>query len=379
MSLDYNTDDSILGPAGFIFQTPVRAKKHKPSAAKAPGALDAGRQLRRLKAARRLAKASVAAVVARKAPEVMVKVSGSVRGRYHLREHLSYISRNGQLLMEKDDGELVSSSEDVRDLADEWWARRAGKRPGHGGRETVNIVLSMPVGTDSAALHDAVRDFAKITFGANYDYVMVLHTPETDPSKNRKDHPHVHLTVRSLGRDGQCLNPTKEDLQAWREGFAHRLRARGVSAAATPRRARGVVQKGESHVVRSIAESEKAGRDRTRGARRSKVNAWRVQQAIKTLQPGAPAPVEPWRAASNQKQHKIRRAWGSLAFALEADGDLALAAQVREYVAQMPEVGRFKQDEVVAKAKESLELLRKSQEALAPTIEQTPRPPPRRR
>src|SRR3546814_1171134 len=57
------------------------------------------------------------------------------------------------------------------------------------------------------------------------------------------DHPHVHLTVATEGADGTRFNPRKADLHHMRETFAHELRARGVAAEATPRRARGHVQK----------------------------------------------------------------------------------------------------------------------------------------
>jgi type IV secretory pathway VirD2 relaxase len=45
--------------------------------------------------------------------------------------------------------------------------------------------------------------------------------------------------MRAEGRDGQRLNPRKEDLRRWREVFAQRLRARGIEAEATPQCTRG--------------------------------------------------------------------------------------------------------------------------------------------
>ena len=109
-----------------------------------------------------------------------------------------------------------------------------------------NIVLSMPPGTDPIAVKDAVRAFAIETFGGRHDYVFVQHLDD--------EHPHVHLTVRSLGYDGRRLNPRKADLATWREQFAGELRLRGVEAEATPRRARGKVRKAERGVVRAIRE-----------------------------------------------------------------------------------------------------------------------------
>ena len=84
---------------------------------------------------------------------------------------------------------------------------------------------------------DSARAFAIETFGDNHDYVFVQHLDDK--------HPHVHLTVRSLGHDGRRLNPRKAALQAWRERFAAELRLRGIAAEATPRRTRGRVRKAD--------------------------------------------------------------------------------------------------------------------------------------
>ena len=84
------------------------------------------------------------------------------------------------------------------------------------GSLSINIILSMPAGTDAIVVKDSARAFAIETFGYNHDYVFVQHLDDK--------HPHVHLTVRSLGHDGKRLNPRKADLQVWRERFAGELR-----------------------------------------------------------------------------------------------------------------------------------------------------------
>lgn len=373
MSLERNTDGSVLGEAGFIFQTPVRAKK---GAAPRPGRKGQG-TARRIAAAKRQALARLRGIVARK-PEVMLKVSGTTRSQRHIAEHLAYITRNGKLTIENQDGELIADAAERQDLAADWWAGRGQKRPGHPERETVNMVLSMPEGTDPDAVLEAVRAFARGQFAGKHDYVFVLHSPDTDPSQKKAPHPHVHLTVRATGHDGQRLNPNKQDLQAWREAFAAQLRKRGVAAEATPRRARGVVQKGERHVLRCIAREDQAAAP---GKRRGRVNRWRVEQAIKTLQAGTPQTGQPWRNASVERQQKIRRSWGALAYALETEGHGPLAAEVRAFVSSMPAPNRMKQDDLVATASADLALLRQTKDALAPSLERQPTTtsPPRRK
>ncbi|GAA5235258.1 hypothetical protein FOZ76_05265 [Verticiella sediminum] len=166
----------------------------------------------------------------RKAPEVMVKISGGGKGIAQVKAHLDYISRNGLVELENEDGEIILGREAVQDVRDEWKSGQYGLPDNGSRRETFNIVLSMPPGTDRRAVNDAIRAFAKAEFGDNHAYVFAIHDDEA--------HPHGHLCVKALGLDGSRLNPRKADLQRWRERFAEALREQGIEANATPRRAR---------------------------------------------------------------------------------------------------------------------------------------------
>lgn len=179
----------------------------------------------------RVMKAALGAA-GRRAPEVMVKISGSGKGAKHLHAHLNYISRNGSLPLETEEGHLVEGRAAVRDLADEWKYGLFGMSDEGRRRESLNVVLSMPPGTDPDSLRAAASGFAKRQFSGNHPYALVAHHDE--------EHPHVHLCVKVMGRDGTRLNPRKADLQIWRESFADLLRESGVDACATPRSARGV-------------------------------------------------------------------------------------------------------------------------------------------
>ena len=87
-----------------------------------------------------------------------------------------------------------------------------------------HIMLSMPTGTDARVVRQAAREFAKVEL-ANHRYVMVLHMHQA--------YPHVHISVRAEGRDGERLNPRKEDLHRCRETFAEKLRDWGIEAEAS--------------------------------------------------------------------------------------------------------------------------------------------------
>jgi hypothetical protein len=172
----------------------------------------------------------IEALVARRAPQVMVKVTGGGRGMKAIAAHFRYISKHGRLEMEDELGQKAQGKDAAREMADDW--RYGGSFiPEHSGRrEAFNIILSMPNGTDPLIVQKAAREFAQTEL-AGHKFVMVLHDHQANP--------HVHLSVRAESQTGQRLNPRKADLRRWRETFAEKLRGWGIEAEATPRHLRG--------------------------------------------------------------------------------------------------------------------------------------------
>lgn len=170
----------------------------------------------------------------RRAPQVMVKLVKAPKGMKGISNNLTYISRDGLLDIEDQDGQVIRGEEAVADLKAQW---RDGGMPilaDSTMREAFHLVLSMPTRTDPLSVQRAARDFSAREF-SGFQYAMVLHTFETDPDPNPSPHPHVHLTVKAAGLDGIRLNPRKADLQRWREGFAEALREHGIEATTTSR------------------------------------------------------------------------------------------------------------------------------------------------
>jgi hypothetical protein len=166
----------------------------------------------------------------RRAPQVMVKVTGGGRGMAAIAAHFRYISKNGKLEIEDDREVVRTGKEAVRDLVDQW--RYGGSlipEEGH-RREAFNIMLSMPAGTNATLLQKAAREFAQTEL-SGHRYVMVLHEHQANP--------HVHLSVRAEAASGKRLNPRKAELQRWRETFAEKLRGWGIDAEATRQASRG--------------------------------------------------------------------------------------------------------------------------------------------
>lgn len=261
--------------------------------------------------------------IVRRAPEVMVKITGRTKSMGHLKSHLTYITRNGELDAETEQGATLAGRSGLKDLQQRWEddAGLDDKRR-RDGSLSINIILSMPAGTDAVAVKDSARAFAIETFGDNHDYVFVQHLDDK--------HPHVHLTVRSLGHDGKRLNPRKADLQAWRERFAGELRLRGVAAEATPRRTRGRVRKADRGAVLAIRKRAVTPEvDRlAREAVLSEV------KADKTVQ-------HTWDEQIKSRQDTIRRRYLDYAAELQRSGveaDHTLARQIRQFVDDMPAI-----------------------------------------
>lgn len=182
-------------------------------------------------------------------PQVIVRISGGGKSIRHIKAHLDYISRNGQIPLEDQQGDKFSGKDDLAALRDEWRFGGFAMDNNETTRQAFNIILSMPAGTSDLAVMRAARDLASTEF-QNYQYAMALHTQDTDPDAEPSPNPHVHLCVKATGLDGARLNPRKADLQRWREAFAQRLREQGVECEATPRLQRLQSRRGEKQSVR---------------------------------------------------------------------------------------------------------------------------------
>ena len=198
--------------------------------------------------------------IVKRTPQVMVRISGGGKGIRHVKAHLDYISRNGKIALEDQNGESVEGRDAVNALRDEWQFGGFPIDAVDDHRQAFNLVLSMPAGTDEIAVLRAARDFAATEF-ANFQYAMALHTFDTDPDKDPSPNPHVHLCDKATGVDGVRLNPRKDDLRRWREQFSERLREHGVACEATSRLHRLQRKRGEKQSVRYMkARGEQLGR-----------------------------------------------------------------------------------------------------------------------
>jgi hypothetical protein len=249
-------------------------------------------------------RARIEATVLRRAPQVMVKVTGGGRGMKAIAAHFRYICKHGRLEMEDEFGRRSFGKEAVQEVLDEW--RSAGTAIDDVGfrREAINIMLSMPHGTSPNAVLAAARAFAKTEL-SDHRYVMVLHDHQANP--------HVHLSVRAESKRGLRLNPRKVDLHRWREVFAEKLRHLGIDAEAT--------------------------RHESRGQIRTYPPLWRLKAADGGRSVGAP-PGRRSNATESPNRREAAQAWREIAVALSASAaieDQRLAASIGMFVAGLRE------------------------------------------
>ncbi|HLN48877.1 MAG TPA: relaxase/mobilization nuclease domain-containing protein [Steroidobacteraceae bacterium] len=261
----------------------------------------------------------------RHTPEVMVKVTGGGTRRGAVAAHFAYISRQGTLEIETDEGERIGRLEEQKRLLDDWHLElTAGqyRRPMDGGaarRATKlvhNIVLSMPAPTPPDKVLAAARQFARQKF-AQRRYAMVLHT--------HQQHPHVHLVVKAESELGRRLHIDKQLLRDWREDFARLMREQGIAANATPRAIRGV---NKTKRREGIFKAHLYGKSTV-------IHERMIGVATELYRSGT---VEGPAAQRLETRKSLVSAWMKAAEVLDEQGEVILAGEVRYFATHLPPV-----------------------------------------
>lgn len=258
-----------------------------------------------------------------KKPEVMYKVSGGALGSRHVKSHLEYITRNGQLEAIDNNG-ITVGKEDLKGLKTEWTDSLGKRREGGDKRkakDTFNQVFSMPAGTPPELV---LRAALKVAHNEkNFDgrkWVAVLHTDQK--------HPHVHLTVKSVSDiDGTRLRMNRNDLERVRSSFAEQLRGLGVDCVATPKHLRGVVK---SSPKIGLLKAEKEGRG---------INAQRRLEEIQQELRGGRPSLNPYAEQILQQQRLVRAEFLELAKQLGKSTDKSdhkLAVEIVNHLKSLP-------------------------------------------
>ena len=179
-----------------------------------------------------------------------------------------------------------------------------------------NIIFSMPPGTPSDKVLQAVRKLALNEWQLKHRYAMALHTDD--------DHPHVHVVVKAVSEQGQRLNIKKATLRAWRQQFASNLRELGVAANATERAVRGETKTHRSDGAYRAAQ--RAGSTLVQDREQRILREW----SAGTLTMGE------GEAKLVKTRQDVVDGWRGVSARLKADGDFELGERVDSFLAQMP-------------------------------------------
>jgi len=170
--------------------------------------------------------------VARGVPQAIVKVSSFSRGAKGMADNLRYISRSGEIPLEKDTGEIIQTVQEQKNLIASWAIDFDTRKR---SRDTANIIFSMPPGAPVESLKAAVRTTGHKAF-PDHEWVFAIHTDQK--------HPHAHMSLKMRGNTkGKKLELRKADLHQLRSIFAEAAREQGVELVASSRAERGIGRK----------------------------------------------------------------------------------------------------------------------------------------
>ena len=276
---------------------------------------------------RPLSKAEIAHIArtVRRAPEVVVKVSGGARSLRGVAQHLDYIGREGRGEVRTDDGDLLQGKGFEKALLEDWDLdleahRRHSERAITAGRKPPklvhNLVFSMPKDTPSDKMLRAVQVFAREKFALKHRYAMALHVDQR--------HPHVHMVVKAVSEQGVRLYIRKPMLREWRRDFAQHLRDLGVEANATERAVRGETR-----------TTKRDGIHRAMLRGKSNHMLMRAEIVARELASGGLKP-DPGQRVLLETRRAVLDGWRGLSDLLERDGNSQLAGAVRRFAEAMP-------------------------------------------
>lgn len=254
-----------------------------------------------------------------KAPEVMVKITGNGKSISKIKGHVDYISRNGKVELEDQDGLVYNGKGAVNDILDDW--ADSGGIPKHESearlRETFNVVLSMPKDTDRDALKNAARAFAKENF-EGHEWFMAEHRDT--------DQPHVHICIKTANQIGYRLNPKKADLQKWREGFADKLNEHGVEANATKRQVRGRTRRPRTQAQYHARKNKRPLRNEQR----------QREEAKREIETGVKRVESPALKQAKKTREDVMGNFADAVQELHKNGDTAIARELIKHARSLP-------------------------------------------
>lgn len=153
-----------------------------------------------------------------KSKEVVIKITSSGKTVKSIKNHIDYISRNGNEKIIDKDGLEMQSNTDRKHLSNQFIDVLESDK-----RETLNIVFSYHEAKREHLL-EAIKNTIDNKYPDNY-YAMAVH----EDTKN----PHCHVILKLENSKGKRINPNKKDLQEFRDNFSKELNKFGYQSKST--------------------------------------------------------------------------------------------------------------------------------------------------
>lgn len=278
---------------------------------------------------------------ARDTPEVVMKFDKtSVKSAHHLQESGRYISRNGKLECEDDEGQVLAGTEAIDDRMRSWVEDEELYQQTGAGRPSDKLarrfIVSTPPGTDPEALKKVVRDFVVAEFKSRgFEFIWTIHTD--------KAHPHAHVLIRNRSADGHRLHYSNQELRAMRERFCVIAEQYGIDLNATSRAVRGKTRR-DKPIERVYQEQ--------RGSQHL-YEKFRIEELVKALKEGRELDEPELMKKVRMTRTEILKNAAEYVEELRRTGkpeDLTLAASIEKKIREMPPV-ESAQEERLRKAK----------------------------
>lgn len=171
-------------------------------------------------------------------PQAVVKVTGySKHSQQRVKDHIAYITRHGELPLERENGDVLRGKATPHELVHAWGEKHLGIdaeasfADGRAPRKAAHLMLSSPKGTPAEKVQEIARDFLHRRFGEVTPYAFAVH----EDTENL----HAHVVLAMRGYDGKKVRIGKEEIQAMRELYAEVAVEHGVTLSASRRVDRG--------------------------------------------------------------------------------------------------------------------------------------------
>lgn len=245
-----------------------------------------------------------------KMSEVVIKIdkaSTGIKSGEHLEESLNYISRNGDVEAEDENGMVLTKAE-MRSRAEEWCAAQdipdQEEENTRRAADARRLIVSFPPGSDPDTVKEIAHQFGQEFFKDNgFQYISAMHCHDEQHS-NEPEHPHVHFVIKAVNDEGKRLNVRKNDLKHMRERLAEICLEHGMAMNATSRAVRGVSSKSKN-IERIYNESRTSALGEK--ARKHQYQAQRDQELINSVKQNQEIPDHEYIQKAKRTRSKIKQ------------------------------------------------------------------------